>query len=63
MTPEMTIRAWKDSEFRARLGVTAPTNPAGSSEVQAAELAGDVYITSPACTIGPRCSEGPRCPD
>lgn len=62
MTPEMIVRAWKDPEFRARLGSAAPASPAGSAQLSATDLVGETYLTSPICTdYGPRCSI-PSCP-
>jgi len=63
MSNEMIIRAWKDPQFRAQLGVEVPSNPAGEARLVASDLAGENYLTSPVCTIGPKCptNSGPNC--
>jgi mersacidin/lichenicidin family type 2 lantibiotic len=62
MSNEMIIRAWKDPQFRSRLGAAAPASPAGNAQMIAAELQGDAYLTSPICTdFGPRCSNTLDC--
>jgi len=52
MTPDMIVRAWKDPEFRARIGAAAPAHPSGSVEIEEKDLVADNYITTPVCTQG-----------
>lgn len=63
MSNEMIVRAWKDPQFRSQVNAAAlPANPAGNAKLVAAELQGEAYWTSPACTdAGPRCTFGPTC--
>lgn len=63
MSNEMIVRAWKDPQFRAQLGATAPSHPSGEARLVASDLASEHYLTSPVCTIGPKCptNSGPNC--